>query len=858
MADKESDVTVSIRETVGYGVDARHVWLVLRQRARFIVGVGALLFAMVMGYTLMSGMQFQAISRLYLGELESKKQTANSDDFLGAGQGDVYSEVEIVRSRTRVKQAVLESGLNAGISESDAPAPRYWRWLMARRNPDYLDQTLRVVKVTHAVPVSRAQVPLALKVQFGENGSYRAYSDSGERLGSGVLGKPAQLTTVHLLLSAGSEGSPKPGTWYTIKVRPIEKAVDDALRDLVVTVAKVPTAVEPVKVLTLEFTDASPYKAADFLTHLMQVYLAERQSWKTEDAQAAEEFVTKQLENMEHQLGASEAKLADFRARNPMVVQQKQGENAAAQLGIYEEQRTAARLVVSSLKAIQQALTAPRPDIEQYMIQSRATPGSSARRKKTSRTKASAKRPDIQGANEGKSSSKTSVQPDIEHYMMGEAQDNVLQDMAASLAEAQRKLAESESHLYDDAPAVVQQRAVVENQLTMVRRYVASRLARAEEQVRSLDSVIAQARAKLQSVPDAELGLARIGRESEVYSRVYSYLLERQQQTQILRASTVSKNRIIDLPEIPVHEHSPKLMLRAASGLLGLLLGAIVAVLQSLATSSPRTEAELRDILGAVPFFASVPDYSRAQRRSKMRHVPVFDLLARPDLVGLAEAFRTLRANLYDAVPPDHGRVVLLNSPSSTDGKTTTTLCLAAILAADRKRVLVIDADLRKPSHHALLGCVQEPGLPELLDSRVSMSKAIQTVHISVGSFDVMTASVGAQAELLSRQRFAQLLINLRSSYDYILVDSASYPVVSDGLVLARLTDFVLSVIRLGSTPRKEMEQHVRELGRKARGFAVLVNGSSVSYQYGYGAEQPVGEWSQASAAEPGADPMLQ
>ncbi|MET0391331.1 MAG: GNVR domain-containing protein [Polyangiales bacterium] len=738
-----------------------------------------------MGVTLLSGMEFQSSGRLYLGELDGKKQQQiNPQDFLLVSQGDVYSEIEIIRSRSRVQQAVMASGLNVKITRVGQASPSYWRWLLAKRDPALLDQTIREITAHHASPVSRAQEPVSFKVKFGKHGRYVAYTKEGVRLGEGQLGTPTELPSVRILLAAGTEKSPSPGDRYELKVRPVEEAVDDALRSLQVTAAKVPTAVEPVKVLNLEFNHYSPYKSAAFLQHLMEVYLFERQSWKIEDANAAELFVTKQLESMQRLLGASEEKLADFRAANPMVVQQKQGETVVEQLGDYEEQRTAARLAVAGLRVIQQALQQPKPSIEQYM--------------------------------------------------MGEAQDNVLLSMAGGLMEAQRKLAESESHLYEGAPAVIQQRGIVDNQLQMVRRYVSSRLERAEEQVRSLDHVIEQSREKLQSVPGAELGLARIGRESEVYSRVYSYLLERQQQTQILRASTVSKNRIIDLPQVPVREHSPKLLLRGASGLLGLLLGAIVVVLQSLATTALRTEAELRGALGDTAMFASLPNYKRNLRRTgRTEQAPVFDLFARSDRVGLAESFRTLRTNLYYALPPGRGKIILLSSPSSGDGKTVSTLCLATILAADRKRVLVIDADLRKPTHHLMTNRPPEPGLRDLLNGRAD-GEVIHTVHVTCGSFDAISAGLGAPAELLSTPRFGELLHRLRNDYDYLLLDSASYPLVSDALVLARLSDFVLSVIRLGSTPRKLAEEHVRDLGMKSNGHAVVINDSDANTVYGH------------------------
>jgi Mrp family chromosome partitioning ATPase len=195
---------------------------------------------------------------------------------------------------------------------------------------------------------------------------------------------------------------------------------------------------------------------------------------------------------------------------------------------------------------------------------------------------------------------------------------------------------------------------------------------------------------------------------------------------------------------------------------------------------------------------------------------------------AFAESFRSLRTNLYRALPGEHGKVVTVTSPMPSDGKTTCALSLAAMLAADNRRVLVIDANVRHPSHHQLFGIPQDPGLKELLAERAAVVKdSIRTLCLSVGWFDSLTCSAGANAEILSAQGFAGFLVEARSRYDFIIVDAPSYPVVSDPLVLAPLSDFVLSVFRLGNTSRKLAEEHLAGMYDVARGCAVVVNNAA-------------------------------
>ncbi len=123
-------------------------------------------------------------------------------------------------------------------------------------------------------------------------------------------------------------------------------------------------------------------------------------------------------------------------------------------------------------------------------------------------------------------------------FLMGEANDTVLEGMADSLTKERAKLADLEARFNEVAPDVREQRARVDAQLASVRSYVSSRAARAQDSLSSLGGLIQQLQEKLKTVPGAELGLSQLSRESEVYSRTYSYLLERQQQAAIIKAST--------------------------------------------------------------------------------------------------------------------------------------------------------------------------------------------------------------------------------------------------------------------------------------------------------------------------------
>jgi tyrosine-protein kinase Etk/Wzc len=759
------------------------VWNVVQDRRGLVLLCGVLCFVIVMTVTLLSRMDFLVRGRLYLGELDEPSQYSGLSELSGSGGSDVFSEIEIMRSRSRVERAVLESGLNATLRAHEHGSVRLWHWLQSERDPALLDAERQRVRVAHAALPARASETKSFSVEFTDADSFRVRDQEKNQVLQGSLGETVESQQLTLALIPGETSVPRQGDVYILSVQPTEKTVDAVLRKLEITVPKSPTAATPVKVLALELASPQPFQASAFLNALMQTHLAERQTWKTEDAEAAESVIVQQLAGMQSSLDHSEQELAQYKSDNPVVVQQTQPQVIVSQLASYEQQRTAARLQVTTLEGMLKNLE--RPDAN------------------------------------------------VEAFLLGESQDNVLQQLGGALTSSRQELVEMRSKASDTMSEVKQQKAKVDEQLSMIRNYAIGRLARARAQVQQLDSVIAQHNAELSAVPTAELALAQIGRRSDVYSRVYSYLLESQQRTAIAKATKRSKNRILDRPTVPAREIAPNIMLRTLSLPFGICFAALLVVVRALSSGRLRTEAEVRSALRNTTVFANVPRIPR--KLLSRRASPMYDLAALPfEGLGLAEAFRTLRANLYYNLSGPLGKVILITSPSPGDGKTTSALCLAGALAADQKRVLLVDADLRKPSHFQLLG--HEPGqsFTKLDDGSVGINFTPHRIYLSHGVVHAVDPGFGVEAETLSSEAFMRFLERVRLEYDYILLDAPSYPATADPLVLAGLADFALTVIRLGNTARADAEAHIYGVLSRVRGHALVVNDSHAVSAEGY------------------------
>ncbi len=416
---------VSIRQILGM------IW----ERWFFVLAFGVLAFAGVMSLTLASGMEFVSSGRLYLGELDAKGRASTSaaNDFeLSSGSdGQVASEIEILKSRSLVTQAVSKSGINVAITPAHQKPTRYWQWLLSERDPELLDRGLQEVRATNALLASRFREPQPYSLRFTSDTEYDLRDPSGKRLGQGKLDEPLKTPDLEITFVPGALRRPKAGAEYDVSVAPLEGVVNGVLVNLEVTAPKVAAAGELVNVVTLEYTASSPRIAAALLDQLMQAYLKERQAWKTEDASAAEAFVSAQLAGMRSSLDQVQKKLADYRTNNRVVVLDNEAQAMIERIAKYEEQRLAARLETAALSDMKKSLSSDDPPMGAYLV--------------------------------------------------GEANDTVLEEMSTSLSQARQKLTDLQTRFNDIAPNVKEQQVQVEAQLQSIRNYVSSRLQRSQE-----------------------------------------------------------------------------------------------------------------------------------------------------------------------------------------------------------------------------------------------------------------------------------------------------------------------------------------------------------------------------------------
>jgi len=249
----------------------------------------------------------------------------------------------------------------------------------------------------------------------------------------------------------------------------------------------------------------------------------------------------------------------------------------------------------------------------------------------------------------------------------------------------------------------------------------------------------------------------------------------------------------------PGHAISPKAGQNIALGLLaGLALGICLAVVRFRLDTSVKRAGDVA-AAADLPTIGAIA-YDRATRGQSLTVVD------RPRLPR-AEAFRQLRTNLQFVAVDTRPQLITITSCRPNDGKTTTALNLAAVLAQSGSRVLAVEADLRRPSFGSYLGIEAAAGLTSVLAGQARPREVMQPI----AKGQVLAIASGRvppnPSELLGSRAMADLLTELRGEFDHVIIDAPPILAVTDAAVLSTLTDGTILIARAGRTRRADLAQ---------------------------------------------------
>ena len=306
-----------------------------------------------------------------------------------------------------------------------------------------------------------------------------------------------------------------------------------------------------------------------------------------------------------------------------------------------------------------------------------------------------------------------------------------------------------------------------------------------------------------------------------------------------MQSQELNRFTTAEVPGIKAYPNVRADVMAGAAG--GLLVSLVIMGVILLNSDTVQTVDQVEESL-PLPVLASVPEYKEdlAAMRLSDDVLPLVTLLA-PRSAG-TEAYRLLRTAITLMPVSQKHRVISLTSCGPGEGKSTTALNLAVVLATQSKRVLLIDADLRKPTiaQRLKMPATDQPGLSRFLsDSTVLPDECIQKVP-EVAGLDVVPVQEipPFPSELLGQGRLEQLLVWARDHYDYVLIDTPPVLLVTDALIIATHCDTLLVVVRIGVAQKRALRRIRQDLAKypgKQTGIVINALPHADTYYGGYG-----------------------
>jgi tyrosine-protein kinase Etk/Wzc len=440
--------------------------------------------------------------------------------------------------------------------------------------------------------------------------------------------------------------------------------------------------------------------------------------------------------------------------------------------------------------------------------------------------------------------------------------ENSLQFLGKQLPQLKQELESAETQynqyrnksgttdLDEEAKTLLQQASQAQTRLAEVKQKqveMAARYLPEHPNMQALAGMQAQAQIELERVntairrlPLVEQDALRLARDMKVSTDLYTNLLQSVQQLRLVKAGKVGTVRLIDEAYLPERPVAPKKsLILAISVLLGFVLGVALVLMRKALRGAIESVEQVEQLTG-LPVFASVPHSTQqVDIASDLGKRKKTQLLAQshPNEPSV-ESLRSFNTAMQFATLGARNNIVLITGPAPEVGKSFISANYAAVLAASGKRVLLIDADIRKGYLHKYFGLEQGKGLSELLLGKLSLDLALHSAILPNLDFISCGVYPPNPVELLRHPNTQALLEKLSAAYDLVLIDAAPVLPVTDPLILASHAGSTIVVVREGLSTREEVQEAQKKLQQS--GIAVTgllfndLQANKSKYKYGY------------------------
>jgi len=387
------------------------------------------------------------------------------------------------------------------------------------------------------------------------------------------------------------------------------------------------------------------------------------------------------------------------------------------------------------------------------------------------------------------------------------------------------RLSQKSADLTKETELVLQQSVTLEGQRVQLqqkreeslRRFTANHpvIQALEGQLQQIANEQENLASRVKGLPETQQELLRLSREVEVNNSLYTALLSNAEQLRIAKAGTIGNVRVVDLALEP---HAPIKPQKGLALLLSVFIGAFLGLLTVFvrrALNHGVSDPAVIERSFQLPTYATIP-YAPAQSRIGRRirrgeSVEGILALLEPSSPAV-EAIRSLRTALHVSQPLNASNIIMICGPSPALGKSFVSVNLAASMAMAGRRVVLVDADMRRGHLHQYVSAGRSNGLSDFLAGRC----AVETMVHATPQENLSLVPTGAipenPSELLLRPAFDQAIQWLSQHFDYVIMDTAPVLAVADAIIAGRYAGTSLMVLKSGQHSLREIEDTLKRL----------------------------------------------
>ena len=643
----------------------------------------------------------------------------------------------------------------------------------------------------------KIEVPLSFTIKFSSKEAF-AISEleiSGEDIGetlSAQMGDSIQTSAGIMIVSPTQEFTDAfIGTSIRYVRGSVRAAVDTYSNALVAELGN-----EDATIINLSINDTSIRKAEDILNTLIEVY---NENWirdKNQIAVSTSQFISDRLGVIESELGHVDENISSYKSEHLLP-------DVQAASGLYMAQSAENNKELSTLNNQLSTAQYIRRELNTKQLD-QTLPANSG----------------IVSANiETQISEYNNLVLDRNRLIANSSEKNPLvKNMASSLQSMQRTIIQS-----------------VDNLIVSLNTQIRS-LRRQEEATTN----------RLASNPNQAKYLLSVERQQKVKEELYLYLLQKREENELSQAFTAYNTRLITAPRGSMFPTAPRKMnILLVAFAVGLLVPAVGIFMKENMNTKVRGRKDLENL--SIPFIGEIPQYSgtkkkwwefKHRKRQDMKIIVVNE--GNRNIIN--EAFRVLRSNMdFMASKDNNQHVFVLTSFNPGSGKSFLAINIAISFAIKKKKILVIDGDLR---HRTVSSYVDSPnkGLSDYLNNQIEDWKEIIVSYKGYTNLHILPIGTipPNPTELLEDSKLSMLIEALRPEYDYIFIDCPPVDIVADAQIIEKWADRTIFVVRSGLLDRSMLsELENMYTGKRFKNLSMILNGTESTggrygYRYGY------------------------